>query len=187
MNLWFRVLWVIIASFFRPRLKFQDESVLTFHVMPHDLDINIHMNNARYMALMDLGRCDMILRGGLVRTVLKNRWQPVIASALVRFRRPLAPFQTFQLRTRILSWDEKWLYIQHIIESKGVVACHAVVRGAFVRSGSVVSPAEIALAAGHTDIAPALPLWVAHWRDAEAGADDLPNLTLVPEKKTCVR
>ncbi len=187
MNLWFRLLWVIIASFFRPRLTFKDESVLTFHVMPHDLDINIHMNNARYLALMDLGRCDLLLRGGLLRTAFKNRWQPMVASSLVRFRRPLAPFQKFQLRSRILSWDEKWLYIQHVLESNGAVACHAVVRGALVRSGSVVPPDEVALASGHHEPAPPLPLWIAHWRDAEMGADTMSSLSLVKEAKVCAR
>jgi hypothetical protein len=39
MNLWLRVLHLIIASFFRPKLDpVRDVSRLSFRVWPHDLD-----------------------------------------------------------------------------------------------------------------------------------------------------
>ncbi len=171
MNLWLRLLWVALASFFRPRLGYLDESVLSFRVMPHDLDINLHMNNARYLALMDLGRTDMVLRTPLWRLVLGQRLQPVIASANVRFRRPLKPFQRFCLRSRLLAWDGRWLYIQHLIEADGAVACQAVVRGALLRRGSVVPPAQLAEAVGYAGPAPAVPAWVDQLRDLDAGLD----------------
>ena len=170
MNLWLRVLAVIISTFFRPRLSFSGPSVLSFRVWPHDLDINIHMNNARYMALMDLGRLDLIVRCGLWRTVFKEHWQPVIAAALVRFKKPLKPFQPFTMTSRVLSWDERWIYIEHIIETKEAVACHAVVRGAFVRKGQVIPPQEVVNRTGGCISSP-LPEWVSAWRDADRAFD----------------
>ena len=170
MNLWLRVLAVILSTFFRPRLSFSGPSVLRFRVWPHDLDINIHMNNARYMALMDLGRLDLIVRSGLWRTVFKLHWQPVIAAALVRFKKPLKPFQPFTMTSRVLSWDERWIYIEHIIETDRAVACHAVVRGAFVRKGQVIPPQEVVNRTGGGVSAP-LPNWVTAWRDADRAFD----------------
>ncbi|OIQ96596.1 hypothetical protein GALL_214220 [mine drainage metagenome] len=166
MNLWLRVVAVIVSTFFRPRIPFSGDSVLRFRVWPHDLDINIHMNNARYMALMDLGRLDLIVRCGLWRRVLKDRWQPVIGAALVRFRRPLGPFQRFTLTSRVLGWDEKWLYIEHVLQSGATVACHAVVRGAFVAQGAVIPPQQVADLAGG-GVSQPLPAWIAAWRDAD--------------------
>lgn len=171
MNLWLRVLAVLIRTVFRPRLGFDGVSLLPFRVWPHDLDINIHMNNARYMALMDLGRLDLIVRCGLWRVVARHHWQPVIGAALVRFRRPLKPFQRFQLVTRLMAWDQKWIYLEHRIEADGVVACHAVVRGAFVQRGNVIPPAQVAAAVGHDQPSPPLPDWIASWRDTDRAFD----------------
>lgn len=172
MNLWLRVLAVIVSTFFRPRLPFTGPSTLMFRVWPHDLDINIHMNNARYMALMDLGRLDLIVRAGLWRTVFRQHWQPVIAAALVRFKKPLKPFQPFTLTSRVLSWDDRWIYIEHVIATDKAVACHAVVRGAFVRKGAVVPPAEVAGHGGGGE-APPLPDWVDAWRQADRAFETL--------------
>ncbi|HEV2566447.1 MAG TPA: hypothetical protein VGU19_15340 [Microvirga sp.] len=66
MNLWLRVLHLIVTSVFRARLDpVRDVSRLTFRVWPHDLDTSLHMNNGRYWTLMDLGRTDMMIRSGL--------------------------------------------------------------------------------------------------------------------------
>ena len=41
-----------------------DESRLTFRCLPTDIDFNLHMNNARYMMLADVGRIDIFMRAG---------------------------------------------------------------------------------------------------------------------------
>ena len=85
MNLWLRLLVVLARALRRPgSLGPLDEGVLRFHVMPHDLDVNLHVNNGRYFTLMDLGRVDLVARLGLVRPILRNRWMPVVASATLR-------------------------------------------------------------------------------------------------------
>ena len=167
MNLWLRALKVLIWSFFRPRLSWSDESRVWFRVWPNDLDINIHMNNGRYMSVMDLGRFDIILRTGLWRLVTRRRLQPVIASAMVRYRRPLAPFERFTLSTRLIGWDSKWLYIEHRLERRGELVCHGVVRGTFLERSGSVPPAELAAALGHDAPSPPLPPWVAEWQAVE--------------------
>jgi acyl-CoA thioesterase FadM len=174
MNLWFRLLAVLIACVFRPRLGVTDRSVLRFRVWPHDLDINIHMNNARYLALMDLGRFDLIVRAGLWRAVLRHHWQPVLAGSVVRFRRPLRPFQRFTLSTRMIAWDEKWMYLEHRVESAEGLACQALMRGAFVGKGGVVPPLQVVEAAGYRGPVPPLPAWVGSWRDLDGAFEQVP-------------
>jgi len=177
MNLWLRAIAVIVSTFFRPKLPFGGPSVLTFRVWPHDLDINVHMNNARYMALMDLGRLDLIVRCGLWRTVFRQAWQPVIAASLVRFKKPLKPFQPFTLTSRVLGWDERWIYIEHVIATDEAVACHAVVRGAFVKKGAVIPPEQVAAAADMSDPSPSLPEWLPAWREADRAFDTVSSMT----------
>ena len=77
MNLWFRSLIVLFTVFFRRSLDPLDESVLKFRVWPTDLDVNFHMNNGRYLTIMDLGRVDLMLRTGLGKMALNGsgrRW-----------------------------------------------------------------------------------------------------------------
>lgn len=187
MNLWFRMLAVLIGSFFRPRLRLTDLSALGFRVMPHDLDINVHMNNARYMALMDLGRFDLVIRTGLWRRVLKDGWQAVIGGAVVRYRRPLRPFQRLVLSTRVLCWDEKWIYIEHRIDSGGIPACLTVVRGAFLKRGQIIPPSEVAAQLNFIEPAPVVPLWTAQWRALDNALDNQQPLSAVTgEENACV-
>lgn len=171
MNLWFRVLKVLLIAFFRPRLALTAESRLTFRVWPTDLDFNVHMNNARYMAVMDLGRLDLIRRTAMGRMILRDKLQPVIGGSLVRFRRALGPFQRFELRTRVLGWDAKWIFIEHRIERNGELSCHAVVKSLFVGpKGSIPSDTIVAFL-GHEGEPPEVAPWIADWLLVEAARD----------------
>lgn len=120
MNLWLRLLATILSAFFRPRLRPPDDvSRMSFRVWPHDLDVSMHMNNGRYLGIMDLGRLDIILRSGLWRAVLRHRWTPVLDAAVIRYRRELRAFRAFRLETRILSWTGATLLIEQRMVSDG--------------------------------------------------------------------
>jgi acyl-CoA thioesterase FadM len=119
MNLWLRVLHLIIASFFRPKINpIRDVSRLKFRVWPHDLDASLHMNNGRYWTLMDLGRTDIMIRSGLWRPILKHGWVPVVNAGQIRFRREMRLLQSFDLETRILTWSESHVVMEHRLVSR---------------------------------------------------------------------
>lgn len=88
-----------------------DEAVLPLRVQPLDIDLNLHMTNSRYFDLMNVARLDYVSQTGVLREMLRRRWRPILGSIAVRFRLPLGPLQRFTLRTRLLCWDEKWLYM----------------------------------------------------------------------------
>jgi len=64
MNLIFRMIRVFFMARRRSRVHPLAETSLTFMVWPSDVDVLIHMNNGRYLTLMDLGRVDASLRNG---------------------------------------------------------------------------------------------------------------------------
>lgn len=133
MNLYIRLLLCILKSIRKPRMDILDQSVLRFHVLPTDLDFNMHMNNGRYLTIMDLGRLDVMIRTGLIKRVTDKTHAPVVGSAKIRFRLPLLPFQAYDLETRMIFWDEEWAYIeQRFVIAKGdkagAVAAIAVVK-----------------------------------------------------------
>ncbi|UVF18920.1 thioesterase family protein [Microvirga terrae] len=119
MNLWLRVLHLIVMSLFRRKLDpARDVSRLGFRVWPHDLDTSLHMNNGRYWTLMDLGRTDIMIRSGLWRPILRHGWVPVVGAGQIRFRRELRPFRAFALETRILTWSANHVVMEHRLISK---------------------------------------------------------------------
>lgn len=143
MNLLFRLMLVIFGSFFRRRLHPLSESILHLRVLPNDLDLNMHMNNGRYLAIMDLGRIDLLLRADLLSTLVKQRWQPLAGAVNIRFRQSLLPFAKYRLHTKIVAWDEKWFYIEQRFERKNRLIAYAHVKALFRSPNGNVRPDEV--------------------------------------------
>lgn len=140
MNLIFRLIRIILHALFRSKLSVQGESIVKFRVWPHDLDVNNHMTNSRYLAVMDLGRTDLIVRSGLGKIVWKNNWSPVLASTVIRWRKSLVLFQTFEVHTKLAGWDEKWFYLDQKVMRNNRVVAHALQKTVFVgREGSILA------------------------------------------------
>lgn len=168
MNLYFRLLRVILKALFGRRLSPLDSSVLRFRCWPTDLDLNMHMNNGRYLTLMDLGRVDLMLRTGMGRVVFQQRWMPVIASAMVRFRRSLLPLRRFELHSRVVCWDEKWFFLEQRFVYGGRTVAIGLVKGVIRRSGGTVPPSEIFdRVLGRHLQSPPMPEAVSAWSAAE--------------------
>lgn len=152
----------------RPKVDVRAESTIRFRVWPNDLDLNGHLTNSRYFALMDAARYDMVIRSGTWAAWKRNGWFPVVASQRIRFRKSLAPWTTYTIRTRTLGWDERNLYISQVFERDGIVHAEATVRAAILaKGGRKVSLDELMRASGWTGPAPQLPDRVKRWVEAE--------------------
>jgi len=164
LNLYFRLLKLLILRLFKPRpMGLLDTSTIQGRVWLNDLDNNIHMNNGRYLTLMDLGRLDIILSCGLLGTCLKKRWFPVVGALKILFLRPLEPFQKFELKTRIIGWDSKWLYLEQWFEADGELCAKAHLQGLFKGPDGKVGTKELLAAAGLKRKSPQLPADVRKW------------------------
>jgi|SRR5271156_1577035 len=135
----------------------QAETVTRWCVLPWDVDLFGHMNNSRYLLLMDFARVHYLRRTGLLEPALKKRWIMPVAAANVDFHRPLKPFETFEIVTQVLSWDDRWFFMRQIFRTrKGPV--RTVATGyvkTIIRSPSgVVEPAELARIVCGRDMAP---------------------------------
>lgn len=170
MNLYLRVLGVLLRFWTGGRRSDPlAPSVLSIRVWPNDLDPNRHLNNGRYLTLMDLGRLDLTLHSGLMREILRRRWMPVLGDATISFRRPLKLFQRFTLTTTIVGWDEKWLYMAQTFDRNGKRVATAMVKGLLRGADRSIPTAEVMAAVGVTRPSPPLPAPFAEWaRVAEA-------------------
>lgn len=174
MNLWLRLLWLLITARFRGRLVAPfGVSRVRFRVWPHDLDTNLHMNNGRYLTIADLGRTDLLVRSGLWQAVLKHRWMPMLSGGIVRWRREIRPFQPFDLLTRVVFWNTRNIVMEHkfIIKHAGkeTVAAVALVRGGLYSrdEGKFIDCAEIFRAIGYEGAPPEAPPEVVTFMAAE--------------------
>ncbi len=168
MNLLIRLIKTLLLCLLRPgRLPILGESTVRFRCWPNDLDTNLHMNNGRYMTLLDLGRLDLLVRTGAARHAFRNRWYPVLAAGQFRYRKPLNLFQRFEIRTRIVSWDEKWIYIEQRMLRRGKVVTHAYLKGAFVGPEGSVPLARLLERMGIAEAPPPLPEAFSAWVQAE--------------------
>jgi acyl-CoA thioesterase FadM len=170
MNLLFRLIKVVIKAIRGPRVEPLGDSLISLRVWPNDLDMNLHMNNGRYLTLMDLGRIDLTIRTGIGRVALRERWRPMVAAATIRFRRGLPPFQRYDLRTRMLCWDQKWFFMEQRFEVAGEVYATALIKGVFVGPREKISPQVVAQAIGHDGVSPPMPEQVAAWLKWEPSA-----------------
>lgn len=175
MNLYLRFLIVLIASLFRSRVQSVLEGCsLRLHVLPNDLDTNGHMNNGRYLTLMDLGRLDLVLRTPLFKTMIQKKSVPVLASVKMRYRIPLHVFEPFDIQTKVLCWDEKWVYMEQRFviakgSKKGAVAAIALLKGGFYdrRRKTTVPTPELLEVVGVSRESPPFPPYILDWQKAE--------------------
>ncbi|MCG3176746.1 MAG: hypothetical protein MOGMAGMI_01707 [Candidatus Omnitrophica bacterium] len=157
MNLWLRLFWLYLTRATRPALKPTEESRIRLRLWLNDHDIYAHVNNGRYLTLMDLGRMDLIWRTGLIKAATRYRWNPIVAAVSIVYKKPLVAGQSIELCTRIIGWDEKWFYIEQRFLRHGTLHAQAYVKGLFVGREGRVPTAQVLTALGHPSASPEVP------------------------------
>ena len=167
MNLWLRLLRIRATWRRRSTVEIWGEARTPFRVAVTDLDPYRHMNNGRYLTLLDLGRLDLMLRSGIAAELGRRGWYPVVAGQTITYRRSLTLGQRFEIRTRIVGLDERWIYLQQDVVSGDVVHASAVIRARFLkRTGGSVSHDELAAVVGEPPGRLEVPAWMTEWSSA---------------------
>lgn len=137
---------------------------------PWDIDMWMELNNGRTLTLYDLGRIPLAQVNGLLDVVRRKRWGLTMAGVVVRYRRRIRAFERFEMRSRLLCWDERFFYLeQSMWKRNGDCANHAVYRAAVTDRNGIVASDIVAKAMNRPDlVSPEMPEWVALWLQAEA-------------------
>jgi hypothetical protein len=117
---------------------------------------------------MDLGRLDFAARSGLLQVVHRRKWSLVVGGASIRYRRRLAPFRKFLLRTKLVGHDERWFYFHQRTERDDRVCSAALLRAGIRSERGLVPVAKVLEGVGEAGWDPDLPEWVAAWIEAES-------------------
>jgi acyl-CoA thioesterase FadM len=182
MNLIVRLIRIVIAALMRPRLDMLDTSIVSMRVWPNDLDLNLHMNNGRYFTVMDLGRIDLMIRTGVARWMWRQKWTPVVGSETMRFKRALKPFQPYRLKTRVLCWDERWVFLEQRFETlAGELVALGIVKAVLTAQRRTLRPKEALKIMGMLRRSPAMSPAVKAWALAEEWMAEPRTAAVPPE------
>lgn len=148
-----------------PPLGVLDEDTLRLRVWPNDIDLNLHMNNARYLAIMDYARTHFLARTRLLQHIIRSRWQPLLGASWVTYRRSLPMFSSFTLTSRMVCWDEKWFYIEQTFANRKGIAAVGWVKGILRDANGNVEPQSVIEAVSPGVVSPPLPEVIAAWNE----------------------
>jgi len=132
-----------------PRIEPFESEVLELRVWPNDVDFNLHLNNSRFLSVMDYGRVHLLARGGILKLILKARWAPVVGAVWITYRRSLPIWASYELTTRLACWDDRWFYFEQIFTGKEGLAATGWVKGALLKpagntsGGGAVVPQDV--------------------------------------------
>ena len=147
MNLFVRLFYVLITTLFRPRLPVgPTTSELTLMTMPNDLDLNLHVNNGRYLTLCDLNRVDLFIRSGLAKLMVKHGWMPVITEHTMNYRKQLRVFRRFKASLELTHWDDRHFFMTHRFTIGDRLIAEGTSKGLFLGKQGVIAP-EMVIAA----------------------------------------
>ncbi|MDF2866537.1 MAG: thioesterase [Gammaproteobacteria bacterium] len=166
MNLYFRLIRLLFKIIWGAKKDLLAESRLVLRALPLDCDLNWHLNNARYLSFMDLGRLHLIGQANFFRNMLKQRWSPILLAAEISFIKAIKPLQRFELITRVLTWDDNYLYLEQRFEKDGKLLALAYVKGLFIGKTGKVPTSELLAASGVVNTEPPpMPEAIKYWKD----------------------
>lgn len=144
MNLLLRMLYILVASFFKGDLSIdKPKNSLCLVVLPNDIDINLHMNNGRYLTICDLTRVDMFIRSGLAKTMIREKWMPVISEHTMKYKKPLKLFKRYEVEMEIIDWDDRVFHMTHTFTMGGRTVAEGTSKGVIVGRSGVVPPVDV--------------------------------------------
>jgi YbgC/YbaW family acyl-CoA thioester hydrolase len=93
----------------------------SFRVGLADIDFNMHINNARYMVFMERARWDHPVQTGTWDIMLKEKLNFIVAGIEMGYIREIRLGKKFQVESRYLGWDEKYLYLEQRFMADGKI------------------------------------------------------------------
>jgi len=124
MYVWARILKMAATVNSRGPFHVGEMSRLFFRCLPSDVDVNLHMNNARYPMLADVGRYDIFIRSGLVKLGRERGWAPMMGGIQCVFLREIGLWRRFELFSSLELWRGlQFMGRQRFVLENGQTAC----------------------------------------------------------------
>ncbi|KAG4033497.1 hypothetical protein MFRU_004g00050 [Monilinia fructicola] len=121
--------------------------ITTSHAPLWECDYNLHKSNSTYFSDLDVTRSHIIcclLEPGIHALqnnttnklvlnkdgdAVKGRWGIMLGGVMCNFKREIGIYQAYEMWSRILCWDRKWIYVVTHFVKKGTVRPRGFVLG----------------------------------------------------------
>lgn len=163
----FRVAYALMRARRQPSVDPLSTQITHHRILPWDMDIFAELNNGRTLTIFDMGRFALGQRAGLMDMLRRENWGLTVAGSSVRYRRRLRMFDRVEMRTRLVGWDARFLYMEQSMWRRGEATSHILLRTAITDSGGIVPTDRVIAALGVSAPPPPLPDWVEAWIAAE--------------------
>jgi acyl-CoA thioesterase FadM len=167
MNLYIRLIFTLLRAWRLPRLKVGETLERQFRVLPNDIDINAHMNNGRYLTIIDLMLMEYFVRIGFAGVLIKKGWRPMSGGSFITYRRGLSPFQSYTLRYKIDACDTYWNFMRFEFLDGDKLCAAGYMKGAAVGKTGLITNEQSYAAIGTPVLTVQIPSAVQHWLSAE--------------------
>lgn len=137
--------------------------VTSSHCSLSEIDFNWHKSNSTYYSDLDIARTHLLCtlfsvgidrarhkHGNGIINLRKDSFTIKLGAVKCSFRREIRPYERYEMWTRVLSWETKWLYtITHFVrkdpKSKGTTVCATAISQCVFKSGRRTIPPEVML------------------------------------------
>lgn len=165
MSLWFRLLEKLESTLNRTHIGPLDEAHVEMRAWPTDLDWTGHVGDERYLEMMKLGRHCLASRMGVLAEMQKRGITAHVAATEVQYLSELEVFECFEMVSRVVGWDDKWLFVeQRFLRCGGRPLAVGLVQLVFKQENETVPPEVVMSYSGQTLAPPPLPAEVDRMR-----------------------
>ena len=151
----------------KPIKSYNQEFRISLRSWITDCDRNIHVNTARYFVYMELARFDLSLRSGLYNFCYGNKIAPLVMGAKITYRREIKPFKKIEVVTKILGFDNRFMYFKQKILSSAGVHSLGYLRIALYKDGKFYPPEKLLHDLDVSFVNSPLPQDVQMWIEAD--------------------
>ena len=158
-----RLLITYLNSKKKERISIYDQSILRFRAGLFDIDPYLEINNGRYHTLGDIGRFNHGFLTGFYKKSRENNLIFTVAGATAKYRHRIPFGMKFEMRTKIVFTDDKWVYYLTDFHSENRLRSSILARTGTVKNGKLLSTKE---ASKYFDLnIPSydIPDWISLW------------------------
>ena len=121
-------------------------SRLARRVEPGQVDVNLHMNQAAYAQVMELGRVDWMFRSGAWARWRADGVKPIVVEQHITYRRELKPLAAYVVESRLVGVDGRLARFAHHLRVEDRVHALGQVKALMVGPGGVLDADAVAAA-----------------------------------------
>lgn len=128
------------------RASFATFTISTY-ASPFECDFYLHKSNSTYFEELDICRSGLMTKIFQKLFLKSKRWPYIpVANVFTNFLKEIKPFEKYDVSSRILCWDEKWIYVMsRFTKNNGKILCSLSLTKYVLKDGRKTIPPKEAL------------------------------------------